>query len=95
MFGDVLAAHERLTMWTGAATPVPVTVAGVDEFEALLVNDALTEATPLAWGANVTVKFALCPAGMVTGKPLITNSALPTLTEETVTLAPAAFRVPV
>jgi hypothetical protein len=74
---------------------VPVTVAGVGEFEALLVNDALTEATPLAWGVNVTEKFALCPAGMVTGRPVITNSALPTLADETVTLAPVAFRVPV
>jgi hypothetical protein len=95
ILGDVLALHDRLTAWTGAAIPVPVRVADVGEFDALLLNEAPTEARPLVWGVNVTEKFALCPAGIVTGRPLTTNSELPTLTEETVTLAPAAVSVPV
>jgi hypothetical protein len=94
--GDELPVHKRLTEWTGAATPVPVIVTEVGEFEALLLNEAATEATPLAVGVNVTVKFTLCPAASVTGNemPLIANSALPTLTEDTVTLETVALSVP-
>jgi hypothetical protein len=74
-----------------------VTVAGVGEFEASLANEPLTEAGPLVGGVNVTVKFTPWPAGMTTGneRPLIVNSELSRLTEETVTLAPVAFNVPV
>ena len=95
--GDELAVQERFTEWIGAATPVPVIAAGVGAFDALLSNEADTEARPLVWGVNVTVKFALCPAARVTGNeiPLIVNSELPTLTEDTVTLAPVALSVPV
>jgi hypothetical protein len=97
MLGEVLAVQLRFTSWTGAAIPVPVSVATVGEFEALLANEALTEAIPLLCGAKVTVKFALWPADRVTGKvkPLMENSELPTLTPETVTLEPVAFSVPV
>ena len=95
--GDELAVHERLTEWTGAATPVPVIVTAVGEFDALLSKEAATEARPLVCGVNVTVKFALCPADIVTGNeiPLMANSELPTLTEDTVTLALVALSVPV
>jgi hypothetical protein len=43
----VLATHVRLTEYAGAATPVPVRVAAPGEFVALLVNDALVDASPL------------------------------------------------
>jgi len=81
----------------GAATPVPVTMADVGEFEASLVNESLTEARPLVWGVKVTVKFTLCPAGTVTGndRPLMANSELSRPTEDTLTFAPVAVRVPV
>lgn len=84
-------------MCTGAATPVPVTVAAAGEFEASLVKEALTVAKPLDCGVKVTVKFTLWPEGMVTGNanPVMENSELPTLTEDTVTLAPVALSVPV
>ena len=76
---------------------MPVRVADVGEFEASLLNEALTEARPLVCGVNVTEKFMLWPAAMVTGNasPLIANSELFTLTDETVTLAPVALSVPV
>jgi hypothetical protein len=76
---------------------VPVRVAGVGEFEASLINEAFPETAPIVWGVKVTVKFTLSPAVMVTGneRPLITNSELSTLTEETVTFAVVAFNVPV
>jgi hypothetical protein len=76
---------------------VPVRVAEDGEFEALLANETLTEAKPLVWGVNVTVKFTLCPAGMVTGndRPVTANSELPTLTDETVTPVPMALSIPV
>jgi hypothetical protein len=72
-----------------------VAVAG--EFVALLVNEIVVEAAPLLCGENVTVKFALWPADRVKGndKPLMANSELPTLSPETVTLAPLAIRLAV
>jgi hypothetical protein len=72
-------------------------VADDGELEALLTNDAVEEATPLLCGLKVTVKFALCPAAITTGNesPVIVNSELPTVAEETVTLAPVALSVPV
>jgi hypothetical protein len=95
--GEVLATHERLTVCTGAARPVPVTVPEDGVFEALLVNETLAEAAPLFCGVKVTVKSTLWPLAMVTGKvrPLMANAEFPTLSEETVTLAPVAFSVPV
>jgi hypothetical protein len=64
---------------------------------ALLANDAVVEAAPLAVGVKVTVYVALCPAVRVTGNesPLMTNSDPTTFTEEIVTLAPAAVSCPV
>jgi hypothetical protein len=78
---------------------VPVTVAPAVVSEALLVNDAIAEAPPLARGVNVTVKVTDWLVLTVSGNetPLIENSAgfvPPMLTEDTTTLAPVALRVP-
>lgn len=80
--------------------PVPVNEDEVGEFEALLVNDALAEAAPVPVGVNVTVNDTGVPTLTVTGnvKPVIANSAafVPLkLTDETVTLALLAVKVPV
>ena len=71
-------------------------VAIIGEFKALLVNEPVTDATPLVRGVNDTVKFALWPAAIVRGKerPLMENSELPGSIEETVTPAPVAVSVP-
>ena len=92
----MLPVQERFTEWTGAATPVPVRVADVGEFDALLTKDAVIEASPLACGMKVTLKLTLCPAAIVTGneRPLIENSEPPRLTEVTVTLDPVAESAP-
>ena len=67
MLGEVLAVHERLTVCTGAAWPVPVTVADDGEFVALLTNETVDDATPLLCGVKVTVKFAVWPEFSVRG----------------------------
>ena len=55
----------------------------------------LAEAAPLDCGAKLTVNERLWPASSAAGKeiPLTLNSALVLVTEETVTGAPAAFRL--
>ena len=77
--------------------PLPVTEAADGAFVALLVKEMLPEDVPLAWGANVTVNVALCPAAMVAGndKPLSVNLGLLEPAEAIVTLAPLAVSVPV
>ena len=95
-----LAFHDNETVWTGAAVPVPVRVAAVGELEALLANEAVAEAAPVAAGVNVTVKDTGWLVVTVTGneRPLIENSAgfaPPKLTEETDTVPPVAVKVPV
>jgi hypothetical protein len=80
--------------------PVPVRVATVGELEALLANEAIAEAAPVAPGVNVTVKDTGWLVVTVTGneKPLIENSVgfvPPKLTEETTTFTPVAVKVPV
>ena len=96
-FAELSTFQVSVTVWAGAAVPVPLSVAVEGESEALLVNDTVVEDAPLACGANVTVKSTLCPAARITGKdkPLIENSELPTSTAVTVTLAPVAASVPV
>jgi hypothetical protein len=96
----VLAFHDKLTLWTGAAVPVPVRLAALDEVEPLLANEAVADARPVAPGVNVTVKDTGWLVVTVTGneRPLIENSEgfVPLkLTEETDTLAPVALSVPV
>lgn len=95
-----LAVHDKLTLWTGAGVPVPVTVATAGELEALLANEAVAEAAPVAPGVNVTVKDTGWLVVTVTGneRPLIENSVgfvPPKLTEETKTFPPVAVKVPV
>jgi hypothetical protein len=80
--------------------PVPVNEDEVGEFDALLVNDALAEAAPVPVGVNVTVNETGVPTVTVTGnvKPVMANSVgfVPlNATDETVTLAPLAVKVPV
>jgi hypothetical protein len=96
-FEEPSAFQLRLTLWAGAATPVPVSAPESGELEALLTNETLEEATPLDCGVKVMVKLALCPAAIVTGKesPLMENSELATSAAETTMLAPVALRVPV
>ena len=56
MFCEVLAFQDSVTVWTGADVPVPVRVAATGELEALLTNEAVAEAVPVAPGVNSTVK---------------------------------------
>jgi hypothetical protein len=96
----VLAVHDKLTLWTGAAVPLPLRAAALGELEALLLNDADAEAVPVAPGVNVTVKVTGWLGVTVTGKerPLIENSEAfepLKLTEETDTGPTVALRVPV
>lgn len=79
---------------------MPVRVPAVGELEASLVNETVAAAAPLACGVNVTVKFKLFPAAMVTGnaRPLTKNSdglVPPITTEDSFTFPPVAVRVPV
>jgi hypothetical protein len=67
MFCDVLAVHDRLTVCVGGGAPVPVNDSIVGEFEALLANDMLPDATPVAEGVKVTVNCTCWPAGIVMG----------------------------
>jgi len=63
----------------------------------LLVNVSEALTLPAVVGLKVTVKEALCPAGIVTGseRPPTLNTELFVLAVVTVTLAPLAVRVPV
>src|SRR5271170_424359 len=83
-----------------AAVPVPVRLATLGVFDALLANEAVAAAAPDAPGVNVTVNITGVLVVTVTGKlmPLMANSpglVPPILTEDTMTLAPLAVRVPV
>jgi hypothetical protein len=52
----LLAFHAKLTLWTGAAVPVPVRAAALGELEAVLAKETDADAAPVAPGVNVTVK---------------------------------------
>jgi hypothetical protein len=100
MLEEVLAVHDKLTVWTGAAVPVPVRVAVLGELEPLPAKKADAEAAPVAPGVKFTVKDTGWLVVTVTGneRPLIENSdgLVPLkLTDETDTLAPVALSVPV
>src|ERR1700693_4801996 len=100
MVGEELAVHAKFTVCTGGAVPVPVKVAAVGEFDALLINEVTAEANPVAPGVNVTVNVTGWFVVTVIGneRPLMENSeglVPPMLTEETVTLAAVALKVPV
>lgn len=96
MLDEVLAAHDRLTLYVGAAAPVAVTDSVIAACWALVVKVRVAVAAPVVCGVKVTVNAALWPAGIVTG-----NESPPRLNEElfmvaavTVTLAPLAERLP-
>ena len=96
----MLAVHERLTLWIGAAVPVPDRLAVVGVLAAVLAKEAVAEAAPVAPGVKVTVNVTGWLVVTVTGNvmPPMENSdgLLPlTLTEVTDTLAPVAVSVPV
>jgi hypothetical protein len=46
MFEDVLAFHERATLWVDAGVPVPVSISVVVEGWPLLVKLRVAEAAP-------------------------------------------------
>lgn len=46
MFGDVLAVHDRFTVWVGAGVPVPVRFPIVVEGWALLVKVSIALTAP-------------------------------------------------
>lgn len=96
----VLAVQFKLTVWTGAAAPVPDRVPAVGVLEAVLANEADAVAVPVAPGVNFTINVTGWVVVTVTGNvsPLIENSEglVPLkLTEDTDTLAPLALSVPV
>src|SRR5579864_3869296 len=98
MFCEVLAVQERLTVCCGGGVPVPVNDSTVGEFEALLTNDRLPDATPVAGGVNVTRNCTCWPAAITMGyddNPLRTKAELFKVSEFTVTVAPLAVSVPV
>src|ERR1700676_3227450 len=69
------------------SVPVPLSDIVTGEFDAWPAKEAVVDASPLAWGVNVTVNCTFLPAGMVTGRdsPLTINSELLTVAEETTT----------
>ena len=77
--------------------PVPAADSVTGAFVALPANVMVPDAAPLAVGLNVSVKETLWPAARVNGReiPFMPNSGLVVATEETVTPAPLAVRVPV
>jgi hypothetical protein len=94
---EALAFQERATLCCGAAAPVPLRASARDALDALLLNDPLAAAIPLAWGANLMVNDALWPAVRVSGNesPLMVNSEVLMLALETVMLDPVAVIEPV
>ena|SRR5580704_1373625 len=97
MFCDVLAVQDRLTECCGGGVPVPANDSMVGEFEAVLANDRLPDAAPVAEGVNVTVNPTCCPAGITIGydgNPLSAKTGLFKVSEFTVTLATLAVSVP-
>ena len=77
--------------------PVPPRESTVGEPEALLANEAVPDAAPVACGVKVTVNCRLLPAAIVVGNemPLSVNSELLRFAEDTVTLVPVALSVAV
>jgi hypothetical protein len=92
----VLALHDRLIEYAGAAVPVPVRVSTVVEDCALLVKVSVAVTAPAVRGLNVIVNAALLPAAIVAGSdsPPTVNAELLLLTALTVTVDPPAVRVP-
>src|SRR5207249_11147908 len=92
---ELLGLHDRSTLCCGGGVPLPLNAATAGELAALLANETLSDAVPLACGVNTTLTVALCPAVTVRGNetPLRVNSEVLNPAEETVTLAPVALNV--
>ena len=75
--------------------PLPLKASTAGELDALLANETLSDAVPLACGVNTTLTVALCPTVTVSGNetPLRVNSEVLNPAEEIVTLAPVALNV--
>lgn len=86
-----------MTLCWGAAAPLPVTDSLTGDPDALVANDTVADAAPLACGVKVRVNAAVLPAGIVSGNlgPVSANSAVLTVAEVTVTLEDVALRVAV
>ena len=84
----------RLTLCCGAGLPDPVSVSLRLALVALLANESVAPAVPLAWGVNTIVTGTLWPALTVNGNetPLSLNSDVVALADETVTVDPLALR---
>jgi len=79
--------------------PAPTPLSASDDgvvLEALLLNDSDPDTVPVTDGEKLTLKFCVCPGASVTGKvmPLKPNPAPVSVSLVTVTLPPAAVRVP-
>jgi hypothetical protein len=97
ILAEVLAFHESATKCVDAAIPVPVRATIVVAVWASLVKVSAAVCAPVVIGLKVTVKDALCPAAIVSGResPLTVNAELFDTTESTVTLLPLALNMPV
>lgn len=96
IFEELLAFQDRLTVWEGGVTPVPVAASVMADGWALLVKVRVALAEPAARGLKVRVKGTLVPAVIIAGsdKPLTAKPELLLLTAVTVTLAPLALKLP-
>jgi hypothetical protein len=64
---EVLAVHDRLTLWVTVTTPLPERVIVAGEPVALLVIVTLPLTLPVAVGLNITLKVNFCNGVSVTG----------------------------
>jgi hypothetical protein len=84
---------EGLAVTDWLLTPVPATSSGRVAFDALLKNLIVPPVHPIAVGAKLTLRSALCPAGKTSGrlKEDVVNSELLTVIAEIVTLVSPLF----
>jgi hypothetical protein len=84
---DVLAFQVSVTLCCAGVVPVPPNDSATEPFMALLVKARVAKALPEALGAKVTLKEALWPEAIVSGKeiPLTENSVPVMLAEDTIT----------
>ena len=92
---EVLGFQERVTECCGGAAPVPDSDNAKGVFVALLTNDKVAEAVPVALGVKLTLNVLLVPDAIVNGNvsPLTVYSLLEEVADDTVTLAPVALKV--
>jgi hypothetical protein len=86
-FVDVLAFQVSVTLCCADGVPVPPRDSATEPFIALLVKASVAEALPEVLGEKVTLKEALLPEAIVSGKeiPLTENSVPVMLAEDTIT----------